>query len=189
VLAIDASGDYPRCWVKPGARRSSTTAEGEPVTTQQTYRFGQIDPRGSFQNDATVTVVDDHNDPVLTVRAWTESSRTESSRTESSRTETRPPTTGTADPGPVAVVAATGDIDVDTAPALQHLLRQALNNYPTVCCDLSQVTFFGAAAANLLLTLHRHATETGHHLHVRGAHAMTQRVLTIVDPHHTVTRY
>jgi len=158
-------------WVKPGARRSSTTAEGDLMTAQQTYRFGHIHPKGPFRDDLTVTVMDEGGAAVLTVRSWTE-----------------PGPTWTERAGPVAVVAAAGEIDTDTAPVLRHVLAQAVDCRATVCCDLSQVTFFGAAAANLLLAMHRRAAETGHHLLLRGARAMTERVLAVVDPYRVVAR-
>ena len=146
-------------------------AEGDPVTAQQTYRFGHIDPDGPFRDGATVTVVDD-GATVLTLRSWTEPGRT-----------------ATEPAGQVAVVAADGDIDMDTAPVLRHMLAQALDCRPIVCCDLSQVTFFGAAAANLLLAMHWRATGRGHLLLLRGARAMTEYVLAVVDPDLVVARY
>jgi len=148
-------------------------AEGDPVTAQQTYRFGHIGPSGPFRDGATVTVVDDDGVIVLTLRSWTEPGRP----------------TATEPAGPVAVVAADGDIDMDTAPALRHMLARALDCRPTVCCDLSQVTFFGAAAGNLLLAMHGRATETGHLLLLRGARAMTEYVLAVVDPYRIVAPY
>jgi anti-anti-sigma factor len=143
------------------------------VTAQQTYRIGHVDLNvRPFRYDATVTAAYNDGAAVFAVRSWTEPGPTE---------------TGPA--GPVAVVAADGEIDVDTAPLLAHALGQALDRGGTVCCDLSQVTFFGAAAANLLLAMHRRATETRQLFFVRGAVAMTEHVLVVVDPCRVIPRY
>jgi anti-anti-sigma factor len=142
------------------------------MTAQQTYRLGHIDRHEPFQDGATVTVVDEDGATVFTARGWLE-----------------PGPIATEAAGPVAVVAADGDIDMDTAPVLRRVLTQALDSRATVCCDLGQVTFFGAAAANLLLAMHRRATETGHLLVLRNARAMTEHVLAVVDPYHVIARY
>jgi anti-anti-sigma regulatory factor len=57
-----------------------------------------------------------------------------------------------------------------------------------VCCDLSQVTFFGAAAANTVLSAYRQATAPGNGFFLRGVHGITGRVLGIVDPDRVVPR-
>jgi anti-anti-sigma factor len=79
----------------------------------------------------------------------------------------------------VLVVAATGEVDLDTAPLLQAALVDAVDRGVTVCCDLSGVTFFGAAGITALLTAHERAAEAGSLLTVRGAHGITRRVLEI----------
>ena len=142
------------------------------MTAQQTYLWGRIDLDGRpFRDVATATVVDDAGATVLTVRSWTEA-----------------PPTGTASGARVIVVAADGDIDVDTAPLLRHVLDNALDRRKPVCFDVSGATFFGAAAARLLLDTHRRATGTGQPFFIRGASAMTEKVLAVVDPHRVVAR-
>ncbi len=78
------------------------------------------------------------------------------------------------------VVAVAGDVDLDTASLLRLTLTQAIDRHPRVCCDLSEVGFFGAAGANMLLEAHRHAVNAGHDFGVRGAHGIIDRVLQIV---------
>ena len=82
----------------------------------------------------------------------------------------------------LTVFAVDGEIDVDTAPLLQAALMGALDGHDAVCCDLSHVTFFGAAAANTLFAAYRHAAARERTFLVRGAHGMTELVLTAVDP-------
>lgn len=143
------------------------------MTVQQAYRWGHIDADGpALRDSATVTVADDDGATLLTVRSWTE-----------------PGPSGITPARPVTVVAADGDIDLDTASLLRHALVQAFGGGGPVCCDLSGVTFFGAAAANLLLAMHRRAAEAGQLLLLRGVRAMTEHVLTVADPHRVIARY
>jgi anti-anti-sigma factor len=143
------------------------------VTAQQAYRWGRIDLDGRpLRDGATATVEDDDGVIVLTVR---------------SRTEPQP--TELASVGRVMVVAAEGDIDVDTAPLLWHVLGNALDCRQAVCFDVSGVTFFGAAAARLLLAMHRRAAETGQLFFIRGARAMAEHVLDVVDPYQVIARH
>jgi anti-anti-sigma factor len=86
------------------------------------------------------------------------------------------------------IVDVGGDIDHDMAPLLQLALSQALDGRTTVCCDLSNVTFFGAAGANTLLAAHRRATELGCAFFLRGVYGIIERVLAIVDPDKIVPR-
>ena len=142
------------------------------MTTRQTFRSGHLDADARPLRDGVMaTIVDDDGATVFAVRSWTESGPT------------------AAEPADVlTVVAAEGDIDVDTESLLRHVLAQTLNGRPAVCCDLSRVTFFGAAAANLLLDTHRCAAEAGQHFFLRGAGAMTEHVLAVADPHRVIAR-
>jgi anti-anti-sigma factor len=87
-----------------------------------------------------------------------------------------------------SVVAIDGEIDQDTAPLVRLALTQALDGRLPVCCDLSRVTFFGAAAANAVLAAHRQATAAGNVFFLRGVHGITGRVLAIVDPDRVLSR-
>ncbi|MER7893232.1 STAS domain-containing protein [Micromonospora sp. NPDC094482] len=75
------------------------------------------------------------------------------------------------------IVRVTGDLDLDTCPSLLLSLLAAVGEHPTVCCDLSEVTFCCAAGVSALLTVAHEAEGCGHRFVVRGAHGVTARVL------------
>ncbi|MEH0934668.1 STAS domain-containing protein [Micromonospora psammae] len=79
----------------------------------------------------------------------------------------------------VRVVNATGEIDLETAPALRAALTAAVREHPWVCCDLSGVTFCCAAGVNVLIEVANEAARVGHRFDVRGARGGTARVLDI----------
>jgi anti-anti-sigma factor len=81
--------------------------------------------------------------------------------------------------GVLAVVAVTGDLDRDSAPLLHDTLTAAIDGNPRVCCDLDEVTFFGAAGANTMLAAHWHAAAAGRYFTVRGVHGIARRVFGI----------
>ena len=76
------------------------------------------------------------------------------------------------------IVAVTGEIDLDTVALLHIRLIEAIDRGYRVCCDLSQVTFFGAAGANTLLVARCHAAACGRRFSLRGVHGLTRRVIT-----------
>jgi len=82
-------------------------------------------------------------------------------------------------PHDLLVVSLDGDLDADTGPLLQGALIEALAASPSVCCDLSRVTFFGAAGANTVVAAHLRATATGRQFTVRGVHGITRWVLAV----------
>jgi anti-anti-sigma factor len=82
----------------------------------------------------------------------------------------------------LTVVAVAGEIDEDTVSLVGSALARALNGPTSVCCDLSGVTFFGAAAARTLLAAHFLAVATGRIFFLRGVRGITARVLNAVDP-------
>jgi anti-anti-sigma factor len=142
------------------------------MSTRQTFRFGRVDVDGRPLRDGVmVTVVDDNGATVLAVRSWTEPAPPAAERDDA-----------------LTVIAAEGDIDLDTESLLRNVLAQTLSGRAAVCCDLSRVTFFGAAAANLLLDTHRHAAEAGQQFFLRGAGAMTEHVLAVADPQRVIAR-
>ncbi len=93
---------------------------------------------------------------------------------------TEPADSAAGDGDALMVVAVAGDVDLDTASLLRIALTQAIDRHPRVCCDLSEVQFFGAAGANILVEAHRHAVSAGRNFGVRGAHGFINRVLHIV---------
>jgi anti-anti-sigma factor len=101
----------------------------------------------------------------------------------------RSPVPTDAAPGiPVTVVAVGGDIDRGTAPLLQRALSQALLDPLPVCCELSRVLFFDAAAANTIMAAHVHARKLGRGFSLCGVRGMTAQVLAAVDPDEIVPR-
>jgi anti-anti-sigma factor len=95
------------------------------------------------------------------------------------------------DAGPedaLAVIEVVGEIDQNTAPLIELALERALDGRTSVCCDLSRVTFFGAAAAHTLLDAHGRAMETGRVFFLRGVRGTTARVLNLADPGHRIPR-
>jgi anti-anti-sigma factor len=85
-------------------------------------------------------------------------------------------------PCPCLIVAIEGEVDLDTAPLVQDALLRALDGTDAVCCDLSRVTFFGAAGVRALFAAGEYAVGRGRTFGVRGAHGVTRRVLTLTDP-------
>ena len=77
------------------------------------------------------------------------------------------------------VVAAAGEVDVDTAALLSAALDDAVDRHAMGCCDLSEVGFLDAAGVTALMRAHQRARETGSRLTVRGAHGVARRVLQI----------
>lgn len=89
---------------------------------------------------------------------------------------------------PLTVVVINGEIDTDTVPLVELALMQAMDRGASVCCDLSGVTFFGAAASQAILDASVRAFENGQLFSLRGATPFTTRVLDAVDPGRLVRR-
>jgi anti-sigma B factor antagonist len=89
---------------------------------------------------------------------------------------------------PLTVVAIEGEIDLNTAPLVRLALSHALDGRTAVCCDLSEVTFFGAAATNTVLAAHQQAAALHLVFFLRGVHGLVGRVLAILDPDRLVAR-
>ena len=92
----------------------------------------------------------------------------------------------TADQGgsDLLVVAAAGEVDLDTAAPLEAALVDAVVRRPRVCCDLTDVTFLSASGVAALSVAHVRAIETGCQLTLRGAHGNIRRVLSITGLEH-----
>ena len=81
--------------------------------------------------------------------------------------------------GYTAVVGVVGDVDLDAAPLLHRTLVSAIDGNARVCCDLSEVRFFGASGADTMLAAHWHASAAGRRFSVRGVRGLTRRVFDI----------
>jgi len=86
------------------------------------------------------------------------------------------------------VINAVGEVDLDTVGLLRTALLDAVGRHPHVCCDLSGVTFFGAAAVNALVTAHQEAVGHGHRLSLRGASGIVLEVLQLTGLDRTLGR-
>jgi anti-anti-sigma factor len=81
--------------------------------------------------------------------------------------------------GSLTIIAVDGDIDQDTAPMVHAALVEALDGGLRVCCDISRVDFFGAAALNTMLAAHHHAARLHRTFSLRGVHGLAGRVLAL----------
>lgn len=85
------------------------------------------------------------------------------------------------------VVAAHGEIDIDTAPQLQHALAGALKAHHEVVLDLSQVTFMDCSGLRVLDRALRLAHQHRSRLVLRGAAASVRRLLKVTGMHRHLT--
>lgn len=95
---------------------------------------------------------------------------------------TEHPATGHADDpmeAPLVVVDVDGDIDADTTPLLHTTLTHTIRRHRQVCCDLSRVTFFGAAGVDTLFAVLPDADQAGCAFTVRGVRGISARVFQI----------
>ena len=90
---------------------------------------------------------------------------------------------GPGETGPEVVVSVRGDLDLDTSPLARATLLQALDGAERVCLDLSEVTFFGAAGARVVLAGQLRAAELGRAFRLSGVHGITARVLALLGLH------
>ncbi len=81
--------------------------------------------------------------------------------------------------GDLVVIAVAGQVDMATVPLLRMALLDAIDSQPRVCCDLGEVTFFGADGVNVLVTARNLATRTGCRFSIRGVHRTVRRTLEI----------
>lgn len=79
----------------------------------------------------------------------------------------------------LVIIAVAGQVDLQTVALLRMALMDATARRPHVCCDLSEVTFFGAAGANALVAAQNQADSHGCRFSVRGVHGIVRRILEI----------
>lgn len=79
-----------------------------------------------------------------------------------------------------AVVAASGQVDLATAPQLVEALRQAqTRDVDEIVVDLTDVDFLDSVGVRVLVEAARDAAQSGVSLSVRGAQGWVARVLEI----------
>lgn len=77
-------------------------------------------------------------------------------------------------------VAASGQIDLATAPQLAKALAEARDDGATaVVVDLTEVDFLDSAGVRVLVHAAKEASESGVPLYLHGAHGWVARVLEI----------
>jgi anti-anti-sigma factor len=79
-----------------------------------------------------------------------------------------------------ALVHASGELDLATAPALSRVLTRALRGEPrSVVMDLSRLTFSDCAGLRPIRRAVRHGATTGTVVELRGAVPAVRRVLDL----------
>ncbi|MGV0795175.1 STAS domain-containing protein [Mycolicibacterium sp. XJ1819] len=82
--------------------------------------------------------------------------------------------------GRVAVVAASGDLDMLTAPQLRDAVQSALGKEPSaLIVDLTQVNFLGSAGMQILMEAHNQTDGSQTRFAVVADGAATSRPLKI----------
>ena len=81
--------------------------------------------------------------------------------------------------GDVAVVSVAGDLDLQTAPTLDHQTRPLFDVGGPVELDLARVSFIDSTGINTLVRLNRHATENNSEFTLVDPPPYVLRVLTV----------
>jgi anti-sigma B factor antagonist len=81
--------------------------------------------------------------------------------------------------GRIAVTTVTGELDVQSAPAVYRRALEALTRCPLMVMDLSGVTFCDSSGFNALLRLRRRAEEAGTRLALAAPPGQVARLLAL----------
>ena len=79
----------------------------------------------------------------------------------------------------VVTVLVTGEVDLDTAPAVRDEVLRHLHGGATVHLDLGDVTFMDSSGLHVLLATSRRAAEVGADLQLARVSARVQRLLEL----------
>ena len=79
----------------------------------------------------------------------------------------------------VVTVLVTGEVDLDTAPAVRDEVLRHLHDGTTVHLDLGDVTFMDSSGLHVLLATTRQAAEVGADLRLVSVSARVQRLLEL----------
>jgi anti-sigma B factor antagonist len=79
--------------------------------------------------------------------------------------------------GGFVVVAAHGEVDLDTAAGLDQAVRTALRSCPHLVVDLTQVSFIDSSGLGVLVGARRMATALGGEVSLVHPPALVQRIL------------
>jgi anti-anti-sigma regulatory factor len=140
-----------------------------PLRAGHSGHSGHSEP--PIADEVTASVTDDDGIVVITV----------SRRVERESSDAGPDDS-------LTVIDIDGEIDVDTVPLVELALAQGLAGRMAVCCDLTRVTFLGAAGAHALLTAHVRAVAARRVFYLRGVQGIAAHVLNAIDPGRIVPR-
>ena len=79
----------------------------------------------------------------------------------------------------VVTVVVTGEVDLDTAPAVRYEVLRHLHEGTSVALDLGAVTFMDSTGLHVLLATTRRAAEVGSDLQLARVSARVQRLLEL----------
>jgi anti-sigma B factor antagonist len=82
-------------------------------------------------------------------------------------------------PGPPAVMAIAGEVDLATAPRLKEVLVQVIDQAKTVILDLSGATYMDSTGLGVLIGSLKHAREVGGDVKLAGLVPKVRRVFSI----------
>jgi anti-anti-sigma factor len=84
------------------------------------------------------------------------------------------------DTGGIWLISASGDIDLDSAPELEAVLRQAIDAAPSrVIVELKSVTFLDSSGLRVLVEAQRGLSDAGAALVIDGMSEAVRRVLEV----------
>lgn len=81
--------------------------------------------------------------------------------------------------GRTTALTVAGDLDLHTAPTLDHRVKEVLGDRSTVIVELTGITFCDSSGLNTLLRLRRRAQETGSQFVLAAPPPQMLRLLTI----------
>ncbi|MCP9960163.1 MULTISPECIES: STAS domain-containing protein [Streptomyces] len=81
--------------------------------------------------------------------------------------------------GPLAVAAASGEMDLYTVTAFHRRAAALIDDHPRLILDLSGITFCDSSGLNTLLRLRRHAGERGGRLVLSAPADQVMRMLRL----------
>ncbi len=91
--------------------------------------------------------------------------------------------------GACVVVAAHGDIDLDTAPGLDHAVQSGLRFSARLIVDLTQVNFIDSSGLGVLVGARRRATALGGMVSLVHPPPAVQRILIGTQLHHSFVMF
>lgn len=86
------------------------------------------------------------------------------------------------------VITVTGELDMDTCPALRQATTTATASQTALHLDLAGVPFMDVTALHLLLDLHHDFQQRGVPLDISGCRRQPTRLLTLTSSRHLLPR-